>query len=358
MRTTRRTFEKNETYNKMKKIYYAMLLATGLLLAGCELEKEIQIDMTQTKPLLVVSAIGDADEGKLYFEILQSQPIMGEKVNPSHVQDIQVDLYKNDLLVAASSQEGTGILDVDIVPSSSYTLQVSSNVHPAVSSTVTVPKLPLFNDAAVDTSRIIVRKNPYSFDNSGMSTIGISNNNFFPLTVSITDPAKERNFYLLEAVLHSPHVMRGEKQLVAIGTIDRTLIQDNPNVEATGVLSDAEVNTFVFSQLLITDLSFSGSTSTLNLLLAVPGLNFYFDSDPDAPLIKVTISIRIRQVTEAAFDYYRSVVLQNEGVGFFTEPVSILSNIEGGYGCFSLTSSVTKQVLEIEWENPFYRPRE
>jgi hypothetical protein len=101
-------------------------------------------------------------------------------------------------------------------------------------------------------------------------------------------------------------------------------------------------------------MSFSNATGTLDLLLSKD--YFFYDKDLppcDAPQQILRTEIAISHVSPEAYLYYRSMALQYQGVGFFTEPVSIASNFENAYGCFSVTNTVSA-ILNETYFCPVY----
>jgi len=109
-----------------------------------------------------------------------------------------------------------------------------------------------------------------------------------------------------------------------------------------------------FNMLIQSNLTFSKGKNSLNIYaqyyVRYFDNNQYLEGNPDVARITLydRFSLRVKQITAETFRYYRSVALQTSGVGFFTEPVNIVGNIENGYGGFSVCNSVNFPMLEFE----------
>jgi hypothetical protein len=142
-----------------------------------------------------------------------------------------------------------------------------------------------------------------------------------------------------------------------IGTASMTLIQDNPDYEANGTLpgDNETADLYAFRTMLISDITLKGA-ATLDLFVenfASSRWNFYTERpenyDPEIwgeeVIIDCTARLEVRHITGDAFRHYRGMKLQAEGLGFFAEPAPIPSNVENGYGCFSLQSTYGVELL-------------
>jgi hypothetical protein len=106
-------------------------------------------------------------------------------------------------------------------------------------------------------------------------------------------------------------------------------------------------------------MSFANTTGTINLLVDKNAVKPYDDKYPEPPCDKnqrvlVTVSLHVAHLTVDSYAHYRSVALQKAGIDFFSEPVPIVSNIEGGYGCFSAINTVVKKIMEYETCSIYY----
>jgi hypothetical protein len=102
-------------------------------------------------------------------------------------------------------------------------------------------------------------------------------------------------------------------------------------------------------------MSFTNTSGTINLLVQTDILKQSPDKYPEYPAgypcdnpSIVSVSLCIAHLSSDAYVHYRSLILQKAGMDFFSEPVSIVSNIENGYGCFSAINTVREIIAEYE----------
>jgi hypothetical protein len=141
-----------------------------------------------------------------------------------------------------------------------------------------------------------------------------------------------------------------------------TKIQDNPEIEiyASQVFdSDFDfptpVDIYGLPVLLMSDIGFTSENNSLMLYKSAIHADYSFEDNPwyqpdmyNKYVQRLSITLRVRQITEATFKYYRSLVLQDSGTGVFFEPVTIAGNIENGYGGFTVSNAVEFQLVDYE----------
>jgi hypothetical protein len=98
-------------------------------------------------------------------------------------------------------------------------------------------------------------------------------------------------------------------------------------------------------------MSFPNTTGTLDLWVINTS---YFKEPCDTPAGHIFLDILVSHLSTATFEHYRSLVLQSNGVGFFSEPVSIAGNIENGYGCFTAINTERTTVAKHEFCSGMY----
>jgi hypothetical protein len=164
--------------------------------------------------------------------------------------------------------------------------------------------------------------------------------------------------------VNSSHHERNETTdfAIEIATPNLTLIQDNPDVECMDMIFDGEKNSlYSFGLMMLTDATFAGSQARLDLFALYnpkqyEGAGYYpkpvVNYDPqrhgDREHLVRRCDLFVTHFTQEAFQQYRSMALQLAGIGFFSEPVFIPSNIENAYGCFSVQNTVRIALAEFE----------
>ena len=261
-----------------------------------------------------------------------------------------------------------------------YRLEVEVDGYQTATSTMTMPAIPVVS-ASIDTSVQVLK---HVSRESKRPQMGIGDIQFWlnsnmillpdgsfevwcwPVSVHLTDPNPNANNYFVMELYHNVTDYSDISMVVykGIGVSDMSILQDNPDMEVSrGGLTDANYADFyTFSFLLMSDLSFSGKTGSLTFYsvkqrFSHHNINLpYYMENPDWEKFveqRKTI-LSVKHIPEMTFKHYYGQELQKKGIGFFNEPVAIASNIENGYGCFSVYHSVLIDLLEYEFEDLRY----
>jgi hypothetical protein len=184
-----------------------------------------------------------------------------------------------------------------------------------------------------------------------------------PFVLNIADNSPDKDYYALQTKRYEMmdfksyddfHHRQEELYPLMLATSDLTLIQDNPDIESKDLTLNGEVyDWYGFYLMLLTDATFSGSHKRLDLYLSSP----YEDPDENRYYPKPVIhydpwrhgqqthivkrkDLLVTHLSPEVFKQYRSMAFQTSGMGFFSEPVFITSNMENAYGCFSVQNTV------------------
>ena len=354
------------------------------------LKKEIEVEGIDENPKLVVSATLEDNLFCIYLGL--STPIVTQQTYHSSevVKNAVVKLYEEDeLLLEITEQDEypqphydpnylylfpyTLREDIRVTPGKSYRLEVTLEGYPPVTSTVIAPQEPEIENAYIVTTPFVDKVfdlverdyNRIAFaENLQMNYNYNQCSSFFQLNMTLTDDPSKKNYYLIEVfetALPDAKIydlQMSQRQLIA--TTDRILIQDNPEVVANQWLNEPEKNTFAFGQMTLSDISFQGKKQGLNLLISECGLNYkdnycdYFERNGYNPAWFYRTEYRlvavVKHICRESYDFYRTLISQSgeDDLGFLSEPAIIISNIEGGYGCFSVAS--TKQITLLNYD--------
>ncbi len=371
---------------RTKYFSFFILLFSSLLLSCSDfIKKDIEIDSSDDIRKLVVSCSLEND--LFYIRLGLSNPITAkETTSYEFIENAVVKLYENDRLMLEITKRDDYpeyydptydpyydpyykyLLpyavrnDIGIVPGKSYRLEVFLAGYPLVTSTVVAPEEPQIENFSLTTfpliekdfSRMAYAERLQSFYTHGSES-------FFQMNFTLNDNSATKDYYLFEAFetindLTISSLYKSNRTEVA--SSDRILMQDNPDVVAEEWMNDPEINTFVFGQMLLTDLTFQGKRQDLSIMVGTKNLN-YFKHDNCENMIRWYGESRVYQVhyklvgvvkhiCKEAYDFYRTFVLQGDEVQFFNEPVGVISNIEGGYGCFSVCTSKISVLAEYD----------
>jgi hypothetical protein len=357
--------------------------------AGCEdmMTKTIEIDSADFPPKLVVSATLDTD-GCLTMSLYEGQSISAYSWSRSYrsiIANGAARLYQDDQLVWTltgafnlsldkySYSSGSGgaygyirVTDIPAKAGSAYTLEIDIDGYEKAVSTVVMPADPLVDDVFMDT-RHPVEKNKINYVVAGSWLYWP----YYPVKCTLKDNAGGADYYAVQicTIHQSNHpnypALLSEDEL-GVGVDNLTLIQDNPDYEAQGSsLGDGEsYDLYLFKTLLISDITFRDGSATLEMFTGLPDEWNEWYTFPERPsdytpeiygdevIYSNRTTLIVKHITAETFKHYRSLLLQEEGLGFFSEPVQITSNVQNGYGCFSLQNS--RRIVLKEYSRYYY----
>ncbi len=346
---------------------------------GCQ--TEIDIDATSFPPKLSITAALDGGSGNFSIMLMEGRALADYAKPRYDYQDVtrdgEIRLYEDDhlilsvpgpfnLTVGKSYGDSYQYTTSGIVThsGSAYRLEVDVEGYEMAVSTVVMPVAPVIS-ADIDTTVIVDKKNITNIYSLGRWSSGSSS--FWPVSICLTDPDPAvRNYFIFEphqditATLEDGSltelIYSNETPPYCIGSNDLSMLRDNPDMEAQGILLNLEpVDLYVFTMLFLSDLNLPKENRSFPLYVAAnPRRHYnesYYKDDPNYEKVfyHIKLLLSAKHITTATFDYYRSLALQYEGEGFFTEPVNIVSNIENGYGEFSVFNSVNLKLIEYDY---------
>ena len=381
--------------NIKKLIAYGVLAAA--IMTGCEdMMTRIDIDSADYPPQLAVTAILDTDGGRFSVCISAGYSIShykdwrpeGEEVSGNGTINLYMDDDPDPVLsfsdrfrlsgkrqdfyfdgrdtVFYGTSDFTGFeasfVDIPAKAGSAYRLEVSVEGFPTVTSTAVMPDDPIVAAVSIDTATIVAKNRPAHVSNGGGGWW--IDNLFWPISLTLTDnsPATDYYSFAIHTELYSDSDDDGywRYQPYCLGTTNTVLIRDNPDVEASGLameLSGESNDIYLFfDKMPISDAAFANTTATFPLYMNHAGSDAYYkkrpEYDPDihGREIKSTnfFYFEVKHLSTETFMHYRSLVQQPSGGGIFSEPVFVKSNMENGWGCFSLCN--TKRIKLTEYD--------
>ncbi|MDR1338675.1 MAG: DUF4249 domain-containing protein [Prevotellaceae bacterium] len=235
-----------------------------------------------------------------------------------------------------------------------YRLTLDIEGYPTATATATIPDAPIIEEVSLNLQQTLHFSNAYRISPFTPDAFQVHSIDCSPLNLRLTDNSPQRDYYMSYMIRDIDSEAFSGLAYHDIAVSDRALIQDNPDMEAAQLLMDSEIDAFLFERLLFSDMSFANTAGTVKLLID-PGFlkqGGYYDKYPDPPCdnppVHVTVYICVAHLSANSYAHYRSISLQRAGMDFFSEPVSIVSNIENGYGCFSAINTVRYKLAEYE----------
>lgn len=351
------------------------MLLCGVALAGCEnMIQEIDIAPSNFPPKLAVSATIDTDSGTFNLTFTEARSLGSYKKwrseNSTIIRKGTVSLYEDDNptpiyrivdggngqgfdMSLRSYESGFSVEKKGLVlkAGSAYRLTLEVEGYPTATSTVVMPDDPAVEDIALDTEKKIHKRYPYFIGLSGGGSYG-GDMDFYPLNIRLKDNSRDRDYYMfrLESTTVIPNDNYVYTETPHIATANRALIQDNPDMEANPLSIENFEDVYLFERMLVSDMSFANATGTIDLLLqewlVKASAPLPCDTASQQYEQRTSMDICISHLSAITYEHHRSLALQRNGVDFFTEPVSIPSNIENGFGCFAAINTIRKTIHE------------
>lgn len=367
----------------------AALLFCLILPAACDsLVQDVDLAPANLPPTLAVSAAITTDKGELQITFTEARSISSYKTwrseNANIVRNGTVALYEDDnpqpIYSIENGGDGNGF-DMSLRPAesgfairqkgltfkagSAYKLVLDIEGYPITTATAVMPDPPSVGVEPLNTGEIVRRKYPYTVGGGIGAAVG-EEREFYPIRLHLADNSRGRDYYMfgLQSVTRYPGQASDSTFPVdlPVGISSWALIQDNPDLEAEAIPIETLFDVYIFSRMLMSDMSFANATGTVDLLMLKDFAWMPPDLSPpcdgDAEKVFTFIEICISHLSTMTYDHHRSLVLQREEVSFFTEPVSIASNIENGYGCFAAFNTVRDTIWSACYcEQPYIKTK-
>jgi hypothetical protein len=370
--------------------YFAALLSLCLFITGCEdlFVKTIDVDSAGLSAKLVVTATLDTDSGRLTLSIGEGRPLQdyNKAVNNPLIRNGTVRLFENDREIftksgvfnmsPANSGYHERFTNISAIAGCTYRIEIDMEAYDKATATAVMPETPFISGAMMDTEHYTVKKNVMEIRSLGnFYSKSIMENYCFPFSLIIDDRNDQPDYYSLRMeysekreqwlVYDFDNYRIENEELVNpvnIATPNLTLIQDNPDVESNEMSfsEDGGGELYSFDLLVLTDATFRNRSAKLDLYaLYFPVYNEthyypkpvvvyrpYLHGNREHFIRKR--DLLVTHLTQETFRQYRNMAFQLAGIGFFTEPVFITSNMENAYGCFSLQNTVRINVESFE----------
>ena len=375
------------------------------LLISCDFEMKTELDLhtISSPPKLAVSATLDGGSG-IFRILLAEGNALADYAEPQSrdkeiIRNGEIRLFEDNILILSEPgpfdmsyisdhhiQNDDGRYDVvhskigcrfektEIFTrvGSIYRLEVEVDGYETVTSSMVMPAAPVVS-ASMDTTilehmTLIYNRGGYYYNGYDIRN-DLKDNaltypfqmDFWSISVHLVDPdPNERNYFALEFQDNQHFSQHNEKFIASIISVaDISILQDNPTIEVKEGRPHADFYSFT-GPLLISDITFSGKNTSLKFYLGIEP-EFFPENWENMEFVKNithhTLTFYVKSIPPETFKYFRKQLLQQAGVGFYTEPVVIESNIINGYGYFSVFNSVSFQFLEYETEQYAWRYR-
>ena len=317
----------------MKKIIFPLLI-TLCFLTSCE--KQIDIDVDDLQPKLVVNALGSTDTS-LTVIITESRPIFGIHNSGDGfpaVTDASVNLTVNGS-VAYTANRDSNRYSLTYIPQGGdrLALSVDRPGHPSATATAVVPDAPLVGPI-------------------GPPDTGFSSTTFI---IPLSDPSTSADYYYItlrrdDSIFYT--FLDNDNRVALIDTQyqsshwlecrDQLVVDD---VDVLGLIDEMGVPTYSGEMLLFSDERFNGQQHNIQVSSPYYGYyDYYADLTLSNTVVHSTYIIEVAAISHDTYLYlksYQSLVNSDDIVGFLSEPIPLLSNFNGAIGLLGIANKRT-----------------
>lgn len=274
-----------------------------LILTGCT--KEVQLDIAQDERKLFVRANFNNFDDNQIFQLDITNRIYLDTMDFSIYRHptIEMILFKNDVPIDTPKYDNLGLQGyefnkkTELTPGDTYRIEARRTGFPLLTSTCTMPQTVVPSAATFIPNAGVYR------DESNPGSQAVMKDG---VDVGFVDPAGVENYY--EISLLEP---------ASWGQVY--------NLNLFAYLPGAfSYYGFAF----ISDKEFDGLPTSVRCLIMYPSQN-------DVRNLK----LRFASISKEKYEYFKSLTLQNTD-NPFAEPSNIISNIQNGYGCFSIDNVI------------------
>jgi hypothetical protein len=289
--------------------------------------KEVQLDLPQHKPMIVVNSVFTNDS-LLKIHISKSNGMF--QTSRPWIESAFIKLFENDELIDTKELMATdsGLYISNFIPQESkfYRLEISSGGFNSIECTDFLPKKPIlgsicFKDSVyIDEDRFPVSK----------------------VEVLIHDPDNNKNFYEIKFKLK--YILPDESKYRITDAIS---YRKNTDI----VLQNENILDYYPETLVFSDELFNGQDYNMIIDFAGPIHISSYNGQREYQGYDFSLILYCRSISENYYKYKKQLTkhLYNQdgdiwdGVG---DPVQMYTNIEGGYGIFAGYSQVIDTIHE------------
>ena len=314
-------------------ILIILTLVYSVVFTSCQ--TEIEFSGKETAPLMVLNSIITPDS-TIKVWITESKFFLEDDSKFNDVSNAIVKIWVNDIEKPAVMYMSNGLYESSYIPKAGDKIRITAknNKLPEVNSYTEIQKTSPIT--SIDTIYKITEKYPITNGYGGGTndTIGYIYNVQLDLKVYFKDPKDVENYYFIKAktldYLANGIIVLNYQYFNSNDPVFRNTTEEG----IIGDINGSYVTDFIFS-----DALFNGKEYGLKL-----NTSFYsntMNSDPsqqdsDNKIVKRELVIELQSISKSYYLYHKTKEASNSNdMGFFSEPVQIYNNIEGGIGIFA-----------------------
>lgn len=315
--------------NKIKSIYIALFAAVMFSSCGDSFSTVVDVDLPEPdKKMAVHLDLRSGSEDTSYFNVVRSLSELNDD------QDGNLDYNLLDISIEnTTTGEALQILDRNLFNFYDLMAVTNSNINytPGDEYTITLDYPDLESAKAV----AVVPQSPPAVTGikvKRVKTGGFDEDEVLRLTFTIQDPSEVENYYRLRVKMID--------QIIGLSSSGDTVSIESaiPATYNYGYSEDPSVFS-TDNGILISDKSFNGTTKELIINLESYPTSFeFFGGIEDTFVESGTGGMYFEQISEERYNFDRSLQnARNSDGGPFSTPVSVFTNVENGFGIFSIS---------------------
>ncbi len=314
----------------MKK--YCFVLLIPIIFFACSEAIDFKVEESEKK--IVINSLITPDS-LLKINLSKSLGVLEKDRDMKFISDADVSLFENDDFLEKLSFQINGYYHSTIYPkeNNTYKIVITHPQLPAAEAQSTVPPKVTIDSINADFTIVEEMSEWYDYDkNQYYDTTFYFFENGLRINVSFTDPAYQKNYYLLTFTAYQTEYDYPPPRYepVPIGKRMKALTYDIMTISEMNYWYIDSYEGYVF-----TDDLFNGKSHTV-----------FADLSYEHELPESNLKVNLLSVSEEMFEYITSrnkydMAIENP----LAEPVNVYSNIKNGFGFFSAFSASTDSVI-------------
>jgi hypothetical protein len=340
------------------KINSILLIFAFLSVVLISCQTDIDFSGTETSTLLVVNSIITPDS-IIKVQVSESKFFLDNDSKFNDVLNAIVKIWVNDIEQPVLKHVGNGLYVSSYIPKAGDIIRITAKNDKYAEVKSTTEVLAAIPVLSVDTSYKVTDKYPifsyYGDYGSTADTIGYNYNIEMKMKLHIKDPKETDNYYrlLLKTVeyydngMSSMNVNYFNSDDPVFGSTSEEGIFGGDSYSIYSVFSDALFN-----------------GKDYNLRISTNYFSYYTTvndppktEDPDvntSKIVKKELLFELQSISKSYYLYLKSREASSNVMEFFSEPVQIYNNIEGGIGIFgNYNTSYFKMEIPKEMGNQY-----
>lgn len=314
----------------MKSIYLQTIIFSLFALVAVSCETEIEFRGDDAASLLVVNSIVSPDSA-VKVHVSESKFFLKDDSNFENVNDATINLWVNGSLYEQLVNTGQGFYAGNYIPKAGDLIKITAknNKFPEVNAeSEIVQATPI---VSVDTTILVSDIYPIVNDYGNYSdTIGYSKTTEMKINLKFNDPPNQKNYYKIAVKLNREY-NDGSKYMRNYYFSSNDLVFGN-TTEA-GIFDENSYNSYHE----FNDDIFDGKNYSLKLNTSFVSIVYDNDTSGDSnsepiEIVKNELILELQSISKSYYLYLKTRNAGTSVIDFFSEPVQIYSNIEGGIG--------------------------